>query len=575
MNLADGTGAVWYSEDNANTFSEAIGVKGVPVCITHNGDTYFMTTRDGVIQKSADYGKTWQTVFELSGGISPFSLDNGSPLEGIRFSDENNGIATGVGCIYVTADGGDTWEKREIKAANNLTVWNDVAYVDGNIVIVGSDGNICSSEDGGTTWTPEYIDGETTNELSCAFVTSEGLTIGGSESTIIHKGTADIKHAYNAAVYNMESETWTDMEHSGYFCGLGDPDPIEAGSASAADDISGDGSTVVGIVENFKKYNDESAIHGEAAAWVNGKLNILGSKFADRNRASRATKASYDGSVIVGWQDIMGPWYGQVWTKNATGGYDRKMVFVDDKMTEDDITEWPTGGPEAMRQYGETFVGLCNAVSSDGKWIGGRGGGNWYTGIGGAWLRNLETGETKTITNDDDTVYDMTNDASFVVGQAGPGMSSWIWTEEAGKKEINDYVTTDLGIDLGNFIICGVMDLSPNGRYICGWGMEGEGKFAYMVDLKGNVQSSIEKDLEQTKAAVYPNPVADELHIDLPFDEVTTRISLYDMQGAMVKTMTVNSQNNIMNVSDVHPGLYILNVNANGTKKSFKLQIKH
>lgn len=108
LELADGTGAVWYTEDGADTFEAATGVNGVPVCITHNGNNYFMTTRNGMIQKSTDYGKTWQTVYELGGGISPWSLDNGSPMEEIRFSDENNGIATGVGCIYVTADGGDT-----------------------------------------------------------------------------------------------------------------------------------------------------------------------------------------------------------------------------------------------------------------------------------------------------------------------------------------------------------------------------------------------------------------------------------------------------------------------------------
>ena len=171
-------------------------------------------------------------------------------------------------------------------------------------------------------------------------------------------------------------------------------------------------------------------------------------------------------------------------------------------------------------------------------------------------------------------VYDMTNDASVVVGQVGPGASSWVWTEKTGMKEMNRYLSEDLGIDLNGYSICGVMDLSPNGRYITGWCMKGMGKYAYVIDLKGNA-TSIEKEIEQTKAAVYPNPVASELHIDLPFEGVSTRISLYSAQGCCVKSMTTTSVSNTMNVDDLTEGLYILDVNANGNHKSFKVIVKH
>lgn len=573
LELADGTGKVWYTEDNTTTFHEATGVDGIPVSITHNGNDYFMTTRNGVIQKSSDYGKTWQTVYQLGGGIS-WSLDNGSPMEEIRFSDSDNGIVTGVGCIYVTADGGATWTKKEIKAANSLTVWNDVAFADGKIIIVGSNGTVCQSEDGGDRWSIVNFEEPISNELNCIIATSNSINIGATQSTLLRKEAAAVGHAYNASIYDTESETWTDLENAGYFSRLGDADPMELGVASHAYGISGDGNVVVGGVYTYEKINEQSSTHNEAAAWVNGKLVKLGSKFADRNRASMAYKSSFDGSVIVGWQDILGPWFGQLWTKNSTGGYDRIMTFNDANMKEEDITEYPTGGQEAFDFYKERMLGMCNAVTSDGKWIGGRGG-SVNDAAEGAWIRNIETGETKIVCSGDNMVYDMTNDASIVVGQVGPGASSWIWTEETGSMNINSYATDVLGIDLGEFYICGIIDMSPNGRYITGWGMKGMGKYAYVLDLNDNGTNSIDKAEQQVKAAVYPNPVADELHIDLPFDEVTTRISLYDMQGAMVKTMTVNSQSNIMNVSDVHPGLYILNVNANGTKKSFKLQIKH
>lgn len=39
--------------------------------------------------------------------------------------------------------------------------------------------------------------------------------------------------------------------------------------------------------------------------------------------------------------------------------------------------------------------------------------------------------------------------------------------------------------------------------------------------------------------------------------------------------MNAYEMSNVMNVSDVAPGLYILNVNAKGVNKSFKIEIKH
>lgn len=220
------------------------------------------------------------------------------------------------------------------------------------------------------------------------------------------------------------------------------------------------------------------------------------------------------------------------------------------------------------------LLGMCNAVSSDGKIIGGCG--SSLYAVEGAWLWSEEKGLQLLNPEEDayDIVYDMTNDGSFVIGQVGTGARAWVWTEETGMVEMNKYLTEYLGIDLDGHTICGVMDLSPNGRYITGWCMKDNGKYAYVADLKANA-TSIEKEIEQTKAAVYPNPVASELHIDLPFEGVSTRISLYSAQGCCVKSMTTTSVSNTMNVDDLTEGLYILDVNANGNHKSFKVIVKH
>ena len=394
--------------------------------------------------------------------------------------------------------------------------------------------------------------------------TDNGITISGEDGIFFHRDYAETVPGYTASIYDLEKDKWSPLPGTGYLSGE---------TASSAYDISGDGATVVGGVYTYEKLNANSAIRCDAAAWVNGELTDLGNKFADINRASLAYKSSYDGSVIVGWQDHHGPWFGSVWRKNDNGGYDQSLMIANPDLTEDDIDMSDT--PEGRTDMNKKLLGACNAVSSDGKWIGGRSNSTQYA-VDGAWLWSEETG-LKLLNPEpgaDDMVYDMTNDASFVVGQVGPGASSWVWTEKTGMKEMNRYLSEDLGIDLNGYSICGVMDLSPNGRYITGWCMKGMGKYAYVIDLKGNA-TSIEKEIEQTKAAVYPNPVASELHIDLPFEGVSTRISLYSAQGCCVKSMTTTSVSNTMNVDDLTEGLYILDVNANGNHKSFKVIVKH
>ena len=42
-----------------------------------------------------------------------------------------------------------------------------------------------------------------------------------------------------------------------------------------------------------------------------------------------------------------------------------------------------------------------------------------------------------------------------------------------------------------------------------------------------------------------------------------------------MKAVTTTAMTNVINMSDVPAGLYILDVNANGTHKSFKLTVKH
>lgn len=561
IELADGTGAVWYTTDAMESTKAASGVAGVPAYITHVGETYFMVTRNGHIQKSEDYGATWKDVFVLNAGPSPWDADGTPMFSRIKFADSQNGMALATGAVYVTADGGYTWTKNTVADNLNDIIWHGIAFAeDGTATIAGSGGNVYETADMGGTWTKIEPEAGCTTDMMGIMMTSKGINVCGAQGTFFHRDYSETVSGYTASIYDVESGEWSDMPGTGY---------LQGEAASSAYGISGDGSTVVGNVYTYKNTNANSAIHAHAAAWVNGELMDLGSKFSDINRASMAYKSNYDGSIIVGWQDHHGPWMASVWRKNTDGSYTQSLLTADPAIKEDDI-DWNDNNDVKSK-----VLGMCWGISSDGKWIGGRSN-TTQLAVDGAWLWSEETGLKllNPTPGADDVVYDMTNDASFVVGQVGAGGSSWVWTEETGMKEMNRYLTENLGIDLGEYYICGVMDLSPNGRYITGWCMKGMGKYAYVVDLKGGT-TSIEKPAEQVKAAVYPNPVATDLHIDLPFSGLNTRISLYSLQGCLIRTMTTANVNNVMNVSDIAPGLYVLNVNAKGVNKSFKVEIKH
>lgn len=564
VELADGTGAVWYTDDATDTYNVASGVNGVPMSITHAGNVYFLVTSNGLIQKSEDYGKTWTDVYSQGPSATPW-VDGGAPLfTNIKFADETNGMALGVGGVYVTTDGGKTWQGMVVSDETSDVTWNDVVFANGKATIVGTEGFVYESSDMGQTWRKVSVTDADGLGFHAVYDNAEGINVLGEDGVFFHRNHAENVSGYTAAVYDIESGEWTPMQGTGYFSGE---------TASGADDISGDGTTVVGGAYNYEYIDDLSTIRYDATAWMDGEIVNLGNKFAGINRSSKACKTNYDGSVIVGWQDHHGPWFGSVWRKNTDGGYDQSLMIAAPTLTEDDVNMSDT--PEGYLDMNSKLLGQCNAVSSDGKIIGGRGGSNYA--VNGPWLWSEEKGLQLLYDEPyaDYMVYDMTNDGSFVVGQAGQGGSSFFWTEETGFMEANKYVETVLGIDMQGYSICGIYDLSPNGRYITGWCMKGAGKYAYVLDLKGDIPTSIEKELEQTKAAVYPNPVSNELHVDLPFDDVKTRVSLYSLQGACVKSVTTMDMTNVIDVTGIPDGLYILDVNANGTHKSFKVTVKH
>ena len=164
----------------------------------------------------------------------------------------------------------------------------------------------------------------------------------------------------------------------------------------------------------------------------------------------------------------------------------------------------------------------------------------------------------------------------MAVGYGATGLSAFIWTEKDGYKDLNDYAA-ELGLDYTNseFSMISCVDASPNWRYLCGWGMAGMGKYAYMMDTKGESTGIGQEIIEQCKAEIYPNPVSDILHVALPYEGLKTTVTLFDLQGRAVKTLKTENTTNEIDVTDVRPGMYILDVEAKGLHKCFKVMVKH
>lgn len=167
-------------------------------------------------------------------------------------------------------------------------------------------------------------------------------------------------------------------------------------------------------------------------------------------------------------------------------------------------------------------------------------------------------------------------DGTFVVGTIG-NSDAFVWTKDGGMKTLVDYLKDVKGYDVSDdFAPMSILSISPNGRYLAGYGYDG-GYNAFLVDLDYGTTAIDNKALAQVKASVYPNPVADELHVALPFDgsEVATTLNLYDMKGATVRSMEAAGADAVINVSSLTDGIYLLDVNAAGEHKTFKVVVRH
>lgn len=478
--------AVWYTTDTGDTWTQSLGISGYPVYLTHYGDVFYMLTyfkgetrTSNALWYSDDHGKTWKYC-------SSFSKD----VRVIRFIDENNAILAADGAVMLSSDGGKTWTE-SVPAAD--VDWKDVVKSGDSIIAVGSGANMYQSDDNGETWSKIDTGADINMDFTALMYREGTISAAGPEANFFFSGGASEKAAYGAHIYDMAEDNWTPLPSNGYFSDV---------CANNVYGVSGDGNTLVGNITSFRQINSSSKQHSHAAAWINGELTDLGSMFDFMNKHTTAYAASYDGSVIVGCQDVFGPWFAAVWRKQADGSYKEELMLKDPNKTAEDI-EWnyttDENGNQIINFLGNEenaaeLLGMCRAVSNDGKWIGGTGANN--LAVISPWIWSEETGLILLDENNniDGTTSIVNDDGTMAAGWAGGGLIGWIWTKDKGYRYLTDFVTDELGGDMDGHFICSVYDMSPNGRYLTGWCAKGEGKFGYRIDLMAKVEG-IEKTI--------------------------------------------------------------------------------
>lgn len=329
--------------------------------------------------------------------------------------------------------------------------------------------------------------------------------------------------------------------------------PVDA-TVSGGYAISGDGSTVVG-----NSWADTTGgfvySHAVAVDQVNG-VRDLGTLFF--GRSTRANAVNSDGSVVVGWQDFNGPWKSAVWYRNSDGTYAPNQYILLDA----------AGDPaDEFNQMGE-----CSAVSADGTWIGGYGD---YANNGQPWIWSESTGVInlgQLPLTGTGYVAGMSADASVVVGWFdgelwGDPQTPFIWTAEDGLQDLNAYMTNVLNITTGDDLVYGASCISPNGRYIAGYGinMITFDPFAFRLDL--GTTTGIHAPAVASTLQAYPNPTTGQVTVQVPEPSMCT---LVQADGAEVSLGRVQGKA-VIDLSGFAPGVYTVVLRSAGNVRTGRI----
>lgn len=550
--LNDGVG-VYITSDGGISWTKGSGLQGIPSKIKYTGNnTYFLTTNGGHVQKSTDDGLSWTTVYSIPGAL----------FLGLNFLDEQTGYVLGETYIHRTTNGGSSWT--ELAVSPGLTdgvLWRDIQWIDTqHLVITGTPDVVFESANGGQNWTwanQAIFNGDPA--LYEIAVTPTSVQICGSQGNFYFKSRISSIDVAEMSMYDANSQVWTPLGSLGI---------VVDNTTSAGYNISGDGLTVVGNSWADPANGNGTTTYAHAFAWnQNEGLIDLGSKYANLNKSTRAEAISDNGDVVVGYQDFNGPWKSAVWRKNPAGGYfPNEYLLVD-----------PEGNPDD--EFNQ--LGMASAVSADGNWIGGYG--DYAFPNAWLWSENtglLDLGNLGLPEGTTGNVAGMSADGSIVVGWYVYAPDPWtqnytpfIWTAAMGTVDLNTFITDYLGYTMDIGPIWSANAISPNGKYITGWGLDpnigpwGE-TFTFRLELPDNWVKTSEIN-QPAEVKTYPNPATDFIVVEA--NERIRKIELFDANGSLVINENPDQTKHILNTDKLPAGVYLAKIMTQKAVKTVKV----
>lgn len=300
---------------------------------------------------------------------------------------------------------------------------------------------------------------------------------------------------------------------------------------------------------------NSGSAHGVA---YNAAEGIMDLGTINAGASTRANAVSDDGSIVVGWQDLNGPWKAAVWHKDPNGGYQPNTYILID----------PSGsGTDEFNQAGE-----CSAISADGSIIGGygdfaNGDQPWIWSEAGGFMNlgslpNLGTGYVSAMSADGSVVVGWFDGQFF-----GDPRKAFIWTAIDGLQDLNTYATNELGVVLGANQLYTASDISPDGRYITGTGLNSGtfSLFGYRLDLGSTTGIGAAPTIGSLNA--WPNPATDAVHFTAP---AIAELSIATPDGRVVQRSTVQGEVDL-DLSPFVAGVYTLVLRSHGEVRTQRI----
>lgn len=228
------------------------------------------------------------------------------------------------------------------------------------------------------------------------------------------------------------------------------------GTARHANDVSGDGSVIVGLQSPQ-----------EAFRWTSAETSGLG-------LSTDATGVSADGAVVVGNTSTA---LREAFRWTETGGLVKLFPFSPKDNVALDVS---ADGSVVVGDYGNQpfvwrddfgsilpFTGRADAVSGNGEVVVGQQDGLAFRWTEPTGLEPLGSGEAFAASFDGSVIVG-------VSGSGGAGSRAFIWTAGDGMLDLAELLTT-LGTDLDGWTLLSAFDVSADGRAIVGVGLDPNG----------------------------------------------------------------------------------------------------